>query len=149
MEGDEVLHNGLHSSACSLDPDNEVSTLTDTIDVLITTGNIHATPRSPPTCHEILIQYGFVIFKWVLTRLEGNAGFQGCKSLGQIAVLRGDLLGPFIFHWGTSIVIPILIGGILIIARAVTLVLQFLNPLLYHNIPLLAVFILEQVAGRY
>ena len=58
MEGDEVLHNGLHSSARSLDPDNEISTLTDTIDVLITTGNIHATPRSPPTCHEILIQYG-------------------------------------------------------------------------------------------
>ena len=66
MEGDEVLHNGLHSSARSLDPDNEVSILTDTIDVLITTGNIHATPRSPPTCYEILIQYGFVIFKRVL-----------------------------------------------------------------------------------
>ena len=42
MEGDEVLHNELHSSARSLDPNNEVSTLTDTIDVLITTGNIHA-----------------------------------------------------------------------------------------------------------
>ena len=66
MEGDKVLHNELHSSARSLDPDNEVSTLTDTIDVLITTGNIHATPRSPPTCHKILIQYGLVIFKRVL-----------------------------------------------------------------------------------
>ena len=63
-------------------------------------------------------------------------------------MLRGDLLGPFIFHWGTSIVILILIGGILIIAPAVTLVLPFLNPLLYRNIPLLAVFMLERVAGR-
>ena len=54
----------------------------------------------------------------------------------------------FIFHWGTSIIIQILIGGILIIALAVTLVLLFLNPLLYRNIPLLAVTILERVVGR-
>ena len=66
IEGDEVSHNELHSSARSLDPDNEVSTLTDTIDVPIITGNIHATPKSPPTCHKILIQYGLVIFKRVL-----------------------------------------------------------------------------------
>ena len=69
MEGDEVLHNELHimepakvemlctlvdvnslSSASSLtviSNNNEVSAVTDTIDVLIT-------PRSPLTCHEIL-----------------------------------------------------------------------------------------------
>ena len=68
MEGDEVLHNELHimepakvemlctlvdvnslSSASSLaliSNNNEVLTLTDTIDVLIT-------PRSPLTCHGI------------------------------------------------------------------------------------------------
>ena len=69
MEGDEVLHNEFHiteptkvemlctlvevnslSSASSLaliSNNNEVSAVTDTIDVLIT-------PKSPPTCHEIL-----------------------------------------------------------------------------------------------
>ena len=69
MEGDEVLHNEFHiiepvkvemlctlvdvnslSSASSLaliSNNNEVSAVTDTIDVLIT-------PKSPLTCHEIL-----------------------------------------------------------------------------------------------
>ena len=80
--------------------------------------------------------------------------YQGCQGLGQIAALEVVIClgaihwGPFIFHWGTSIVISILIGGILIIAPAVTLILLFLNPLLYRNIPLLAVFILERVTGH-
>ena len=71
MEGDEVLHNELHivepakvEMLCTLVDVNSLSsasflaltsnnnevlsvTLTDTIDVLIT-------PKSPPTCHEIL-----------------------------------------------------------------------------------------------
>ena len=74
--------------------------------------------------------------------------------MGQIAALEVVIClgaihwGPFIFHWGASIVISILIGGILIIARAVTLILLFLNPLLYRNIPLLAVFILKRVTGH-
>ena len=74
------------------------------------------------------------------------AGFQGCQGLGQIVVL-GVVVCSGAIHWGPSIVISILIGGILIIAPAVTLVLLFLNPLLYRNIPLLAVFILERVTG--
>ena len=80
---------------------------------------------------------------------KATQGFRGAKVWGRSQCLGAIYWGPFIFHWGTSIVILILIGGILIIAPAVTLVLQFLNPLLYRNIPLLAVFILERVAGRY
>ena len=71
--------------------------------------------------------------------------FRVAKVWGRSQCLGAIHWGPF---RGTSIVISILIGGILIIAPAVTLVLLFLNPLLYRNIPLLAVFILERVTGH-
>ena len=87
MEGDEVLHNGLHSSACSLDPDNEVSTLTDTIDVLITTGNIHATPRSPPTCHKILF---ISVYRW----------FSGVPKFGADRSAWGRFIGVHLYFIG-------------------------------------------------
>ena len=121
MEGDKVLHNELHSSARSLDPDNEVS----------------GYYNDSKTIYKVLRR----IYCFYLSLV-----FRGAKVWGRSQYLGAIHWGPFIFHWGTSIVI--LIGGILIIAPAVTLVLPFLNPLLYRNTPLLTVSILERVAGR-
>ena len=88
-----MLHNGLHSSACSLDPDNEVSTLTDTIDVLITTGNIHATPRSPPTCPKILF---ISVYRW----FSGVPKFGADRSAWGSCLFWGDSLGSIYISLG-------------------------------------------------
>ena len=79
---------------------------------------------------------GLVIFKRILlgdgpvkdfqspiskcdTCVRGDGGTQPLVNSGRIAVLGVVVYfgairwGPFIFHWGTSIVIPILIGDIL------------------------------------
>ena len=81
-------------------------------------------------------------------RFRGVPRVGADRSAWGSCLLWGQFIGVHLYFIGVLLVIPILIRGILIIARAVTLVLQFLNPLLYRNIPLLTVSILERVAGR-
>ena len=81
-------------------------------------------------------------------RFRGVPRVGADRSAWGSCLLWGRFIGVHLYFVGVLLVIPILIGGISIIARAVTLVLQFLNPLLYRNIPLLTVSILERVAGR-
>ena len=53
--------------------------------------------------------------------------FRGVQRVGADRSAWGRFIGVHLYFIGVLLVISILIGGILIIARAVTLVLLFLN----------------------
>ena len=118
MEGDEVFHNELH-----ITEPVKMEMLCTLVDSEQRKARPQVRKLTRKAIHSLLKKD--ILFLFIV-------GFRGCQGLGQIAVIGvgvcfgGDSLGYFYSNSNSD--------WRYIIAQAMTLVLPFLNPLLYRNI---------------